>query len=415
MARSPQYRLEVLMKKPTLKSLLPVATAASVAVPWMVLRLTGFHGSPIVEAILAGLAVLGAAFLLSWAAELAQLDISGALAVALLSLIAVLPEYTVDIYFAWQAGKDPSYAHYAVANMTGANRLLIGLGWSAVVLVFWWKTRNRVLALGRTDHLELGALSLATLYAVTIPFRGNLSLVDTVVLVVLFIIYIRAASAQGVEEPKLIGPAEALSRLPTSRRRGTTVGLFAFAAAAILLSAEPFAEGLVGTGKLLGIDEFLLVQWLAPLASEAPEFIVAVIFALQGRANLGIRTMISSKVNQWTLLIGMLPLAFAISSGSFTPLPMDERQVAEVALTVAQSAFAVMLLARFRFSVWAALALAVLFATQLLLPELHGVFVGVYAALTAVVFLADPRRVLALGSSGKALFVREPGKAEQRG
>ena len=67
--------------------------------------------------------------MLSWAAEVAQLDIPQALALALLALIAVLPEYAVDMYFAWMAGKNPSYTAFATANMTGANRLLIGVGW----------------------------------------------------------------------------------------------------------------------------------------------------------------------------------------------------------------------------------------------------------------------------------------------
>ena len=50
-----------------------------------------------------------------------------------------------------------------------------------------------------------------------------------------------------------------------------------------LAAAEPFAEGLVQTGETLGIDEFLLVQWLAPLASEAPEFLVAALLTLAAR------------------------------------------------------------------------------------------------------------------------------------
>ena len=41
--------------------------------------------------------------------------------------------------FAWKAGQDPEFAPYAVANMTGANRLLIGLGWPAVVFIFWFR------------------------------------------------------------------------------------------------------------------------------------------------------------------------------------------------------------------------------------------------------------------------------------
>ena len=73
--------------------------------------------------------------MLAWAAEAAEVDISGGLAVALLAVIAVLPEYAVDLYFAYRAGEDPAYVQFAAANMTGSNRLLLGLGWSAVVLV----------------------------------------------------------------------------------------------------------------------------------------------------------------------------------------------------------------------------------------------------------------------------------------
>ena len=85
--------------------------------------------------------------MLSWAAELAQKDIPQALAIALLALIAVLPEYAVDMYFAWQAGKDPKYTAFAMANMTGANRLLIGVGWAAVVMTFWLKTGKKAIQL----------------------------------------------------------------------------------------------------------------------------------------------------------------------------------------------------------------------------------------------------------------------------
>ena len=57
-----------------------------------------------VEALLFGLAIVGAAFILSWAAEVAQLDISAGLAIAVLAFIAVLPEYAVDMVLAWEGG-----------------------------------------------------------------------------------------------------------------------------------------------------------------------------------------------------------------------------------------------------------------------------------------------------------------------
>jgi cation:H+ antiporter len=389
------------------RRVLPVLLAALAAGPWLYLRLIGFHGSPALQASLSGAAVLGAAFLLSWAAELARLDISDALAVALLSFVAVLPEYAVDIYFAWQAGKDPAYAPYAVANMTGANRLLIGVGWTSVVLVHRWRTRGRILRLAGRERLELGALTLATLYAAVIPFKGRLSLLDTAVLFLLFVLYIRSASVRRAGEPKLIGPAAAMALLPPTSRRLVAAFLFAFAGGTILLSAEGFSEGLVRTGRLLGVDEFFLVQWLAPLASEAPEFIIALLFALQGRANLGLRTMISSKVNQWTLLVGMLPLAFAVSSGNLGAMPLDSRQVSEILLTMAQSFFAMVILARLEFPVWAALALFGLFSAQFTLPALHPSFTGLYFFLAFALLLYDPDRARALGRAMDDLTVRD--------
>ena len=87
------------------------------------------------------------------------------------------------------------------------------------------------------------------------------------------------------------------------------------------------------TGAAFGIDEFLLVQWLAPLASEAPEFVVALLFVWRGNASAGMRTLISSKVNQWTLLIATLPLVFSLGAGARPGCSLDPRQQHELWLT----------------------------------------------------------------------------------
>src|SRR3979409_1595118 len=103
--------------------------------PAVVVRVAGLHLDPIVALLIYGAAVVSASFLLAWAAEAAQIDVSGGLAIAVLALIAVLPEYAVDLYFAYTAGHTPEYTQYAAANMTGSNRLLMGLGWPIVVIV----------------------------------------------------------------------------------------------------------------------------------------------------------------------------------------------------------------------------------------------------------------------------------------
>src|SRR6266852_2485709 len=117
-----------------------------------------------------GLSVVGAAFAMSWAAEAAERDIPRALALTAVALLAVLPEYAVDIIFAFKAGQDPTFAPYAVANMTGSNRLLLGLGWPAVAVLAWMFGGHRVLHLDRDAGLPLLFLSAATLYSFSLPF-----------------------------------------------------------------------------------------------------------------------------------------------------------------------------------------------------------------------------------------------------
>jgi len=346
-----------------------LALASALPLQWLVLHFSGVHLAPHWEALSSGISIFGAAFLLSWAAELAQLDIPQALAIAFLALIAVLPEYAVDMYFAWQAGTDPTYTPYAIANMTGGNRLLIGLGWAVVVIAFWLKTGKRVMTLAREQRLEVFALVVATLYSFVIPLKGTLSVVDAFFLLILFALYLLVASRAHVVEPELEGPPELLARFTPWIRRAITLGLFVYSGLTILSAAEPFAEGLLASGRTLGIEEFILVQWLAPLASESPEFIVAILFALRGNPHAGIGTLISSAVNQWTLLVGMLPLAYSLAAGRIGAMLLDERQTAEVLLTSAQSIFALVVIANFRFSLIEALILLGLFAVQLFFPS----------------------------------------------
>ena len=323
---------------------------------------------PVWETILTGLAIFGASTLLSWGAELAQLEISQSLALAFLALVAVLPEYAVDMYLAWTAGKHPAYIAFATANMTGANRLLIGLGWSAVLVASWVGTRHTTVRVEPGQRWELLALLVATCYAFLLPLKRTLSVFDTVFFIGLFIVYIRGASRGRVVDPELAGPPERFAMLPRAWRRVVTVLLFLVPAYTIFISAAPFANGLLHNARRLGVEEFMLIQWLAPLASEAPEFIVAVLFALRRNATAGLGTLISSKVNQWTLLIGMLPLVYAISGGHLHPMVLDGRQAEELFLTAAQSLLGLMILANLRFGVLEAFLLVGLFLLQFIFP-----------------------------------------------
>lgn len=359
-----------------------IAVAVLAVMPGVFLKVSGTHPEPLVAAVIFGLAVVGAAFMLAWAAEVVQLDISAGLALALLALIAVLPEYAVDFVFTWKAGKDPAkYAPDALANMTGGNQLLIGIGWSMVVLIAAYRVRSArrgkrlkhvrevpettEVKLERSHSVEIAFLVIATLYGLTLPLHRTLTLFDAAVLVTIFVLYILRVARAPAEEPHLVGPAQFIGSFDERKRRFFVVLLFAGAVITILACAEGFAESLVETGEHFNIDDFLLISLVAPLASEAPELLVAGMFAWRLNTNAGLGALVSSKVNQWTLLVGSLPIVFAISSGSLHGLPIDAVQREELFVTAAQSAFAVAVLASRSITVAEALGMLGLFLVQL--------------------------------------------------
>ena len=226
--------------------------------------------------------------------------------------------------------------------------------------------------LTRPHSVEVAFLAAATLYSLTLPLKHSITPIDAVVLVGLFVLYMVRLSKAPAEEPHLVGPARWVGGFSPAGRRSAIGLMFLWAAIVILLCAEPFAHALVETGHDYGISEFFLVQWLAPLASEAPEFIVAGLFAWRLQTNAALGALVSSKVNQWTLLVGSLPLVFMIASGSLHGLPIEGTQRLELLLTASQSLFAVAIITNLRLSIGEAWWIFLLFWAQFLLSAFAG-------------------------------------------
>jgi cation:H+ antiporter len=377
--------------------LLILSVAATV--PAFYVRFWGASASAPLRAAIFGVAVLGAALLLSWATEAAEHEISRALAMAALALVAILPEYAVDIYFTWTSAVHPAYREFALANMTGANRLLVGVGWPLVVLVHAGR-RRRGIRIERPQRTEAAFLAAATVYAAVIPLKGSLTLVDSLVLLVIFALYVRSSAGDESDETALFGPAALIGGMGRWPRRTTILAIFAFAAAVVLVSAEPFADSLVATGRSLGWNEFLLVQWIAPLASEAPELVIALVWTLRWRPHAGFSALLSSKVNQWTLLVGSIPVAYSLRLGRMAVFPLEGRQVDEMWLTMAQSLLAVVLLLDDDLGIRESVLLLGLYAAQVFLPEIRMTESVVYAVLAVGILLVRRREAWPFLRSG---------------
>jgi cation:H+ antiporter len=411
-----------------------IAVAFALTLPWLVSWATGLaHGfSTLAVVALSGVAVLGAAFLLTWGAETAEEDVPRAFAIAVLAVLAVAPEYAVDALYAWNAGqfagteRGIEAANLAVANMTGANRILIGLGWSGIALFTLLRSgasedpnvlnRDGFLAdavsLDHDISLEVVFLLVATMWAFLVPLNGGIDALDLFFLVGLYVAYIAIVLGGEVEETdEHVGVPAYLQTFPKPYRAATVVALFVYSGAMIFTAVEPFAHGLEQIGVDLGIPSFFMIQWLAPLASESPELIVVAVLVTKSRSTAGFNALISSKLNQWTLLIGTLVLVYSIALGQYGALPFNQKQSGEIWLTAAQSLFALALLVNFELSMREALALLVLFASQVLLEfliirdavalgvssyEVLLLFSGVYVVLAVGLLIARRGAVVSL-------------------
>ncbi len=341
--------------------------------------------------------MLVSAFLVAWGAEAAQFLISQGLALALLAWLQTLPEFAVEAVIAWEAGRDPGRAHLAIANLTGAIRLLIGRGWPMIFFVaayFGRKTRGRFpeIVLDDEHAVEVMGLAPPLLWFVVVWWKQSLGLVDAAVLVALYLGYLWVLWQCPPRQEEELGDAPAVSRwaygLGGAKRALAITALFAGGGLLLYLTAHPFLESMLAVAALLGISEFVLVQWVAPFLSEFPEKLSAFYWARRvTKAPMALMNMVSSNINQWTVLAAMIPLVYGWShwraTGTWASFTFDGEQRVEIALTVAQSVLAMLLLLNLRFNWFDAASLFVLWLLQFLRPTGREEITVIYLAWCA--------------------------------
>jgi cation:H+ antiporter len=334
--------------------------------------------------------ILLASLLIAWGAEAAQFFVAQGFALAILAWMQTLPEFAVEAVLAWKQQTD-----LLLANLTGALRLLTGLAWPLIYLTAAVVHRRRAHAPLRKIHLdpehsvEVVGLILPLLYAAFIWWKGNLNIYDAIVLTVFYGAYLTVltrlppASHEGIDDLEAI--PRAIVRAPRATRILAIAACFLAGATLIKFTTEPFLGSLVAVAGALGLPSFIVLQWLAPVISEFPELASTFYFARQeGKATVAVMNIASSNINQWTLLVAMLPVVFSMSHGAPTPIVVDTAQESELLLTIGQCLVALVFLINMEFAWWEALAMFVLFAIQFVLPAFFGESVRIW--ITAAFF-----------------------------
>jgi cation:H+ antiporter len=359
--------------------------------------------------------ILFSAFLVAWGAEAAQFLISQGLALAILAWLQTLPEFAVEAVIAWEAGKDPERAHLAIANLTGAIRLLLGLGWPMIYFVFAFSARGQrkagdrlpAIRLEREHAVEVVGLLPPLLYFLIIIWRQRITWVDAVVLIGLYVVYLWILTRNPPKAAESLAEAPAVSRWayrqPGWRRQAAIGGLFALGGTLLYVTAHPFLTSMIALAGLIGISQFFLVQWVAPFLSEFPEFVSTFTWARRvTQAPMALMNIVSSNINQWTILAAMIPLVYGFSHqhhfGTWADFPFDPGQRIEIVLTLLQTALGIMVLANMEFDWLDATALFALWAVQFSVPHLRvevAVAYGVWMVVLLVQFVMGSKRLLA--------------------
>lgn len=314
--------------------------------------------------------LLLAAMLIAWAAESAQFFIAQGFALAILAWLQTLPEFAVEAVLAWK-----QQVPLLMANLTGALRLLTGLGWPMIYFTAalfhrsrWKRPLNRI-QLAEEHCVEVVGLLAAMAYLVFVWWKASLDLVDAGILIAVYVAYLIVLQRMPSTEAEQIEDLELVPRSIVKARRGvrsSTIALF-FIAGGVLIYfiAEPFLASLLAISAALGISNFVFVQWVAPFVSEFPEKVSAFYWARTvDRASMALMNMVSSNINQWTLLAAMLPITYSLSRGARSAIPLDSQQELELLMTLAQCLLGTIFLVDMKLAWWEAAGLFVLWGVQ---------------------------------------------------
>lgn len=318
----------------------------------------------------AGPCLLFSALAIAWGAESAQFFIAQGFALAILAWLQTLPEFAVEAVLAWH-----QQVPYLFANLSGALRMLTGLGWPMIYFAAAFVHRRRTgehlnrIQLEADHCVEVVGLLLPLTYMAVVLAKGSLTVYDGVVLILIYIGYLYLLQKMPPAEQEGIDDLESVPRYivlsPKPRRIALIALCFLIGGGLIYITAEPFLGGLMAAAGLIGISNFVFIQWVAPFVSEFPEMASTFYWArtVTG-APMALMNMVSSNINQWTLLPAMLPIIYSISRGSVTPLVFDQRQQLEVAMTLGQAIVGMLFLVNMELAWWEATVLFVLWIVQ---------------------------------------------------
>jgi cation:H+ antiporter len=234
--------------------------------------------------------------------------------------------------------------------------------------------------------VEVIGLLLPILYFFVVWGKGTLTVWDGLVLTLMYLAYLYVLNKMPAEQPEKAEEMDFVPRRLLALRPGlrgpAIASCFAVGGLILYYVTHPFVDSLKALALTAGISEFVFIQWVAPFLSEFPEKVSAYKWAFTVRqAPMALMNMVSSNVNQWTVLAAMIPVVFSLSLGTVAAVPFDGMHRQEILLTIFQSLLGMVLLLNMRYSALEAALIFVLWFVQFVFPGTREHLLYVYPAV----------------------------------
>lgn len=404
-----------------LKAITFTILAAAVAALGYYLKLKGVIISSI---------IIFAAVLIGYGAEVLELVLPSGVAIAIVALLQISPEFFVEWATVKKAAFDPEFLHNAMANLYGANKLLVGFGPPLVFFVYYFFSpakKENYIKFHAIKSYSIFVMIFAVAYNFVIYLKNSLMWYDSILLAAIYFGSVFFIGKMEMRYNKLKPADEKEPEIEDSAVEKLIHGFVlagekviacrAYIVAFLLLGtggallvgyAEEFLECLLHAATAAGISTFIFIGYVAPFMSEFPEKTVAIGYAMKGHEDTAMINFLSSILAQLTLLTGMVPLAYSYYKGTPTGIVFDKVQSQELLLVIAMMLFSLMLFLDLKFTIRETILALGLFIWQFAFPESRDTVTKVYFVMFISYFL---EMVLEKRHTDVITTVIEPGDA----
>jgi len=354
--------------------------------------------------------IIFAAVLIGYGAEVLELVLPSGVALAIVALLQISPEFFVEWATVKKAAFDPAFLHNAMANLYGANKLLVGFGPPLVFFVYYFFSptkKENYIKFHAIKSYSVFVMIFGIAYNFIIYLKNSLMWYDSIVLIAIYfgsVFFIGrmelhysklkpSAQEDGPEledsaVEKLIHKFVIVGEKVNAYRAYIASFIFLATGGALLVGfAEEFLECLLHAATAAGVSTFIFIGYVAPFMSEFPEKLVAIGYAMKGHADTAMVNFLSSILAQLTLLTAMVPLAYSYYKGTPTGIVFDAVQSQELLLVIAMMLYSLMLFLDLKFTIRETIMALGLFIWQFVMPESRDTVTKVYFVLFLSYFL----------------------------